>query len=148
MHVDSPDGPDARRQPLRMTAAAYSRLRRSVDQMDEAAANESEDLMDAHADIGAVLDARRARSLRDALDAAVVVIPDGSVIVGVDVVLRDDRQLVTYALVPPGRGNPDVTNLLSADSPLGRALLGHRSGDRVVVAAPSGQRVVEIVEIR
>lgn len=130
LHADSSNGSDARRQPLQMTAAALRRLRRSLEH-----------------DVGTVMDARRTQILKDALDAAVVVVPDGSVIIGVDVVIRDDRQLVTYALVPPGGGAPGATNL-STDSPLGRALLGHRSGDRVVVAAPIGRRVVEIVEVR
>jgi transcription elongation factor GreA len=37
---------------------------------------------------------------------------------------------------------------VSADSPVGRALLGHAVGDRVVVRAPGGQRAVSVVEVR
>jgi transcription elongation factor GreB len=53
----------------------------------------------------------------------------------------------TYRLVGPdefdvGRG------LISVDAPLGRALLGKREGDVVVVQRPAGPADVTIVEIR
>ena len=56
-------------------------------------------------------------------------------------------QLVRYSLVPPGDGM-SVPNELAADSPLGGALLGHRAGDQVIVKAPAGERLVEIVDVR
>lgn len=37
--------------------------------------------------------------------------------------------------------------LLSEETPLARALLGHQAGDRVRVVAPEGRRVVRIVRI-
>lgn len=37
--------------------------------------------------------------------------------------------------------------LVSVDSPLGRALVGRRAGELVTVAAPAGQRPVVILEV-
>ena len=39
-------------------------------------------------------------------------------------------------------------SVMSPDSPLGQALLGHKAGDTVGYEAPSGELRVEIVEIR
>jgi transcription elongation factor GreB len=38
--------------------------------------------------------------------------------------------------------------LISVDSPVGRALLGRRAGDEVVVRRPKGDAVFEILEVR
>ena len=46
----------------------------------------------------------------------------------------------------PGDGDPD-RGWISADSPLGAAVLGCEPGDRVEVAAPAGRRVVTVLSI-
>jgi transcription elongation factor GreA len=129
-----------------MTAAALRRLRRWLGAIEQPTARGAAGA-EAEREVDEILEARRIRVLRDALEAAVVVVPDGSVIVGLDVVVRDDGQLAMYSIVPPG-GGAGIASELSADSPLGRALMGHRPGERAVVIAPNGERVVEIVDVR
>ena len=50
----------------------------------------------------------------------------------VDVYFEDDDETETYKIVTTIRGN-SLKGLISSESPLGRALLGHKVGDRVHV---------------
>ena len=50
----------------------------------------------------------------------------------VDVYFEDDDETDTYKIVTTVRGN-SLKNLISSESPLGKALLGHKVGDRVHV---------------
>ena len=50
----------------------------------------------------------------------------------VDVYFEDDDETETYKIVTTIRGN-SLKGLISSESPLGRALLGHKVGDRVYV---------------
>ena len=50
----------------------------------------------------------------------------------VDVYFEDDNETETYKIVTTIRGN-SLKGLISSESPLGRALLGHKVGDRVHV---------------
>ena len=51
-----------------------------------------------------------------------------------------------FSLVRPEEADPFV-GLVSADSPLGRALQGHCVGDRVAVRAPGGIHEVTLLSI-
>ncbi|HEX6492476.1 MAG TPA: transcription elongation factor GreA [Candidatus Dormibacteraeota bacterium] len=52
-------------------------------------------------------------------------------------------------LVLVGPTETDAANgRISAGSPVGKALLGHRPGDRVRIATPGGTREMEIVAVR
>src|SRR5829696_3600519 len=78
---------------------------------------------------------RRITMLRDRLDRAVLVdedAGDGAVAVGSKVVLEDEQG---------GRLEVEISSVggVSPDSPLGRALLGAKAGDKIVVAAPQGK---------
>jgi transcription elongation factor GreA len=53
---------------------------------------------------------------------------------------------VTYQLVGPDESNIE-NGKISVHSPLGRAILGKRSGDEVLLDAPGGRRLYELVEI-
>jgi len=78
------------------------------------------------------------RVLARAADVAAVDEDPTIVEVGDEVVVEDDEGGVeTFALVHPAEANAD-DGRISAASPLGRALLGARPGDRVVVDAPAG----------
>jgi transcription elongation GreA/GreB family factor len=57
---------------------------------------------------------------------------------------EDDR--VSYVLVYPGEGDP-ARGWVSADSPLGAAILGARAGESVEVHAPAGRRRVTVVAV-
>jgi transcription elongation factor GreB len=95
---------------------------------------------------------RRLRFLSEKMDALTVVEPrahpGGRAFFGAWVTIEhEDGEERTYRLVGPdefdvGRG------LISVEAPLGRALLGKREGDSVVVQRPAGPADVTIVEIR
>lgn len=55
----------------------------------------------------------------------------------VTVRFEDDGSLETYRIVTPIRCN-SLENKISIESPLGKALLGHRKDDRVEVPLPNG----------
>ena len=50
----------------------------------------------------------------------------------VDLYFEDDDEVETYKLVTTVRGN-SMKGLISSESPLGSAIMGHRVGDRVYV---------------
>ena len=81
------------------------------------------------------------------LDAARTVEEPDRAVIGRRVTLReDDGGSVTYAIVFPGDGDP-AQGWISADSPLGSAVLGQGVGDRVEVEAPAGRRSVTVLAI-
>ena len=55
----------------------------------------------------------------------------------VEVFFEDDNITETYKLVTTVRGN-SLEGLISTESPLGKALLGHKVGDRVHVEMANG----------
>jgi transcription elongation GreA/GreB family factor len=61
--------------------------------------------------------------------------------------VRDaDGEEEEYTLVRTGEGDP-AQGRISTESPVGRALLGRRPGDKVEVQTPGGMRVLTIVEL-
>ena len=52
----------------------------------------------------------------------------------VEVYCEDDDELETYKIVTSVRGN-SMNGLISIESPLGKAVLGHKVGDRVKIPA-------------
>jgi transcription elongation factor GreA len=84
----------------------------------------------------------RIRSIRDRLDRAVLVeaSASGAVGIGSTVEVEDDKgELMTVEISSVGGVSPD--------SPLGRALLGAKTGDEVEVVAPRGSWVARIRSI-
>jgi transcription elongation factor GreA len=76
---------------------------------------------------------------------------DGRVVFGVTVIVVDeddeDGQEISYKIV--GEDEADIRQgRISFTSPIARALIGREEGDSVTVAAPGGERTVEIVEVR
>lgn len=55
----------------------------------------------------------------------------------VDLYFEDDDEVETYRLVTSIRGN-SLQGLISIESPIGKAILGHKVGDRVKVEAGAG----------
>lgn len=90
---------------------------------------------------------RRLATLSAALDAAEVVADDGCAVIGRRATLREaDGRASTYAIVYPGDGDP-TEGWISADSPLGVALIGARAGDVVEVGAPAGRWSVSVERV-
>ena len=59
---------------------------------------------------------------------------------------EDDFSPETYYLVGPKEANP-IQNRISHESPIGKALLGHRVGDEVVAETPAGNLRLKIIKI-
>jgi transcription elongation factor GreA len=58
----------------------------------------------------------------------------------------DTGEIVAYQLVGPDESNID-NGRISVASPLGKAIIGKRMGDEIVVKAPGGRRYYELVAI-
>ena len=69
--------------------------------------------------------------------------------VGSKVRLRDvdARQTVEYRIVGSAEANPAELKL-SNESPVGKAILGHKKGETVEVATPRGSLKYKILEIK
>ena len=70
--------------------------------------------------------------------------------VGSTVRLRDvdAKQTVEYRIVGSAEANPSL-NKLSNESPVGKAIMGHKKGEIVEVATPRGARLkYKILEIK
>lgn len=124
-----------------------ARLRQSIATDADASANA--DYLAAREE-QAALEARIAR-LQEHAAAARVAGPNrrNSVVdLGERVRLRDleTGARLEYEVVGSLEADPSAGRI-SADSPLGRALLGHRRGEVAVVEAPTGDRRVEILAV-
>src|SRR5438093_2180850 len=69
--------------------------------------------------------------------------------VGSKVRLRDigAKQTVEYRIVGSAEANP-AENKLSNESPVGKAIIGHKKGETVEVTAPRGKMKFKIMEIK
>jgi len=64
----------------------------------------------------------------------------------VHVTVAGSGEMLVYQLVMPEDANPE-RGLVSTASPIGRALMGKEEGDVVRVAAPNGNRELEITRL-
>ncbi len=143
------EGHDRLSTELRTLAAARGAFAAELDEVRDAAghgdtASVTATLMD-HAAIEHRIDELE-RILADVEIAAPRT--DGVVAVGQRVELRfgDVREPLSCRLV--GAVEADASSRdISAASPIGRALLGHRVGDRVEVETPGGTRSLEVVAV-
>ena len=72
-----------------------------------------------------------------------------SVVFGCTVVLEnlDTEEEVQYQLVGPDESDVGQGRI-SVSSPLGRAMIGKKAGDEILVQAPGGKRQYELIDIR
>jgi transcription elongation GreA/GreB family factor len=90
----------------------------------------------------------RVETLRRVLAGAVVIDDPAVAAIGRRVaVADDDAEVLEIALVLPGDGDA-VRGWVSADAPLGAALLGAAAGDTVVVHAPAGRWTAHVRAVR
>ena len=59
---------------------------------------------------------------------------------------EDFEEEVEYTIVGSAEADP-VEGRISNESPVGRGLLGHKSGDTVVINAPQGEVIFKVLEI-
>jgi transcription elongation factor GreA len=93
----------------------------------------------------------RIRQLEVTLRNAVIIQENGptdEVSLGshVTVIEEGKEEPETFQIVGPAEADP-TNGKVSNESPLGRALLGHRAGDTVTVEAPGGEIVFRIITI-
>jgi transcription elongation factor GreA len=130
-----------------MTTAALSALEAEIDATRTEVSRFDEVTHDERVELRFGQATKRLAQLREIHDAAESVDEPGVAVIGRRVSLReDDGTAVTYAIVLPGDGDPDQ-GWVSAESPLGRALLGSRAGDLVTVVAPAGARRVAVTAV-
>lgn len=73
---------------------------------------------------------------------------DGSVSVGSSVVITyDDGETEEYKIVGSLEADP-FENKISNESPIGKAIIGHKKGETVEVASPNGNFTVTITDIK
>jgi transcription elongation factor GreA len=66
---------------------------------------------------------------------------------GSRVKVKDEFGETSYTIVGPVEADP-TKGLISLESPVGKALMGHAKGDKVKVATPGGTSSVTIISIR
>jgi transcription elongation factor GreA len=99
----------------------------------------------------AMLEAR-IYALEERLRSAIVIDSDSIatdvVGVGTKVTLQDMQRgdVVQYAIVGSAEADPSA-HKLSNESPVGRAILGHKPGDKVTVAVPQGAKKFKVLAI-
>jgi transcription elongation factor GreA len=94
----------------------------------------------------------RIQYLQDVLRRAKIVTNDGpvdTVRVGAEVTIQEVGSDVdeTYQIVGAAEANPS-DGKLSAKSPIGAALIGHKRGDKVKVNAPGGEITFKIKKVQ
>ncbi len=91
----------------------------------------------------------RISELEDVLKNAKVVIPNGKisgVAVGTKVTVKINGDKHIFEIVGEWEADP-VNKKISHESPLGKALVGKKVGEKVEVVAPAGKVIYEILEI-
>ena len=92
--------------------------------------------------IATLEDKLRSASVIDAKELSADVVRVGS-----QVAVTDDKgKALKYTIVGSTEANPSE-NKLSNESPVGKALIGHKVGEKVQVQTPSGSRTVKIVKV-
>ena len=150
-----------------LTQTGYEKLKATIEELETVKRREVADRIKAAREFGdisenseyddakneqALLESRIAR-LKDQLRAARVIdttdIPKDVVSIGSKVKVKyvDDGETDEYEIVGSAEADP-ANNRLSNESPVGKAVLGHKKGDVVEVAAPSGSIKLQIMSIK
>jgi len=91
---------------------------------------------------------RRSTEVERVLAAAREILPssDGVIALGSRVELEEEDERESFQLVDPREANA-AEGRISVVSPVGKALLGHKSGDEVAVPLPAGDRRLRIIAV-
>jgi transcription elongation factor GreA len=71
----------------------------------------------------------------------------GMVQLGSRVKVKDEFGETNYTIVGPVEADP-TRGLISLESPVGKALIGHARGDRVKVTTPGGTSTVTLIDVK
>jgi transcription elongation GreA/GreB family factor len=131
-----------------MTREAWLTLVDELGRLRADVASLAGELADGVVDLAVIKAARRLDVLSAVLDAAERIHESERAVIGRRVtVLEPEGESVSYRLVFPGDGDP-AQGCISADSPLGSAILGCVPGDKVEVTAPAGRRLVTVLSVK
>jgi transcription elongation factor GreA len=149
-----------------LTPEGFQRLKEEVEYLSSVKRDEVAERIRAARDFGdisenseyddakneqAMLEAR-IYSLEERLRGAIVIDSDSIstevVGVGTKVTLQDMQRgdVVQYAIVGSAEADPGA-HKLSNESPVGRAIIGHKPGDKVTVAVPQGSKKFKVLDI-
>ena len=149
-----------------LTPEGYRRLKDEIDYLSTAKREEVAERIRSSREFGdisenseyddakneqAMLEAR-IYALEERLRGAIVIDSDSIttdvVGVGTKVTLQDMQRgdVVQYAIVGSAEADPGA-HKLSNESPVGRAILGHKPGDKVTVAVPQGSKKFKVLDI-
>jgi len=150
-----------------LTQAGFEKLKATIDELETVKRREVAERIKSAREFGdisenseyddakneqALLESRIAK-LKEQLRSARVIdtsdIPKDVVSIGSKVKVKyvDDGETDEYEIVGSAEADPG-NRRLSNESPVGRAVLGHKKGDVVEVAAPSGPIKLQIMSIK
>jgi transcription elongation factor GreA len=123
-----------------------ARIQQATEEGDISDNSEYEDLKEAYMQTEA-----RIRELENTLERAEVIAEgsvDGTIGLGSHVTVKsDDGEEETWVLVGPEEANP-ASGRFSTESPVGRALVGHRAEDSVSVETPGGSITYTVTNVK
>lgn len=70
-----------------------------------------------------------------------------TVVVGSEVTVKVNGKEKIYHIVGPQEVNP-AQGLISNESPIGQALIGHKVGEKIEITIPAGKQIYEIKKIK
>ncbi|MFT5194558.1 MAG: transcription elongation factor GreA [Cellvibrionaceae bacterium] len=89
---------------------------------------------------------RRAKVIQEGVASTGVVVV-GSTVVIAEVGSEDEDEEEEYRIVGPREADPDK-GLISNESPIGKALLGKKKGQKATVLSPRGELIFKVLKIK
>lgn len=71
----------------------------------------------------------------------------GVITIGNTVKIKVGDKEKEYTIVGPQEANP-LKGLISNESPIGEALIGHKKGEKIEITTPAGKQIYEILAIK
>lgn len=151
---------------IMLTPEGLQRLKEEIEYLSSVKRDEVADRIRAARDFGdisenseyedakneqAMLEAR-IYALEERLRSAIVIdsesVSTDRVNVGTKVTLQDMQggEVIQYSLVGSAEADPTARKL-SNESPIGRAIIGHKPGDKITVTVPRGTRKFKVLDI-
>ena len=149
-----------------LTPEGFQRLKEEIEYLSSVKRDEVAERIRAARDFGdisenseyddakneqAMLEAR-IYALEERLRSAIVIDSDSvttdKVGVGTKVTLQDMKagDIVQYSIVGSSEADP-AEHKLSNESPVGRAIMGHKPGDKITVTVPQGSKKLKVLAI-
>ncbi|HET7581750.1 MAG TPA: GreA/GreB family elongation factor [Candidatus Limnocylindria bacterium] len=137
-----------RTNPWPLTVEARQRLDAEIARLrDDLTSLTSRGLEEGIVMLPVAIASKRLDTLRRVLAAAEVVTDPSRAAIGRRVTLREKGgEMLSRSIGFPGDGDPDE-GCISADSPLGSAILGACAGENVEVDAPAGRWSITVVSV-